>query len=158
MISRTDALMQSIQSYIRTFLDANGYSSLYSLEDDHPNSRTSPLDKTIIVLGHDESGEAKDGELGGPLTFEPITFNLDVLGKDHRSGRNISSIIKEKLESGEPIPLYDYTVNPPVVQDYLPYVDGAIHTRIVFPNPFPWQQHWNVVTFTITLEYNRSYL
>jgi len=158
VLSRVDQLTQSVQDHIRSFLDGAGYSSMYSFQDEYPADRQNPLDKTIVVLGHDQSDPAVDGELGGPLAFEPITYNCDVLGRDHTLGRNIASLIKEKLESGTPIPLYDYSGAAPALVDDIPYVDGAIHTRLRFPNPFPWQQHWNLVTFTITLEYNRSAL
>ena len=158
MLSRVDELTQSLQDYISAFLNGAGYSSLYEFEDVYPQDRQSPLDKTIVVLGHDQSESIVDGELGGPFTFEPITYICDVLGSDHRMGRNIASLLKEKLESGEPIPLNDYSNNTPVEVDSIPYVEGAIHSRLRFPSPKIWQQHWNVVTFTITLEYNRSYL
>jgi hypothetical protein len=158
MLSRVDELTQSLQDYIRSFLDTNGYSGKYVFVDDYPSDRVNPLGKTVIVLSHDESGPAEDGELGGPLAFERITYNCDVLGASHRWGQNIASLVKQKLEDGEAIPLNDYSSPTPTEVDRIPYIDGAIHTRLRFPNPFPWQQHWNVVTFAVSLEYNRSAL
>lgn len=158
MLSRVDELTQSLQDYLRVFLDGGGYSGLYVLSDEYPYERQNPLDKTIIVLGHDQSEAVRDGEIGGPLAFEEITYNCDVLGSTQRFGQNIASLIKQKLEDGSPIPLYDYSSSTPVEVDRVPYIDGALHTRLRFPNPFPWQQHWNVVTFSVTLEYNRSAL
>jgi hypothetical protein len=158
MLSQVDELTKSLKEYIRDFLDSNGYSGLYLFADEYPGDRQNPLDKTIVVLGHDESAAIVEGELGGPLAFEEITYNCDVLGETGVAGRNIASLIKRKLEDGEPIPLYDYSSSTPIEVDKIPYVDGAIHSRLRFPNPYPWQQHWNVVTFSVTLEYNRSAL
>lgn len=158
MLSRVDELTRSLEDYIKSFLNGAGYSGLFEFKYEYPHDRSNPLETTIVVFSHDQTEEVRDGEIGGPLALEPVTYNVDVLGKDQRFGRNIASLIKQKLDSGEPIPLFDYDGDPPLQIDVIPYVDAAVHSRVRFANPLPWQQHWNVVTFTVTLEYNRSYL
>ena len=157
MLSRTDNMTQSLQDWIKSKLDAAGYTGQYALEDVYPHERQNPLDQTIIVIAHDDSGDVEERELGGPLSAVARTFQCDVLGQDHRWGRNLASLIKEALEGGEPIPLNDYTSGAPVQIDLMTNVI-AVHTQPRFTNPKPWQLHWNVVTFTVDDEFNRAYL
>lgn len=158
MLSRVDQVTQSLQDYFRSFLDSNGYSGLYVFTDSFPGDRRAPLDKTIVVLAHDSSNPVRDGEVGGPLAIESVTYHFDVLGSTARFGDNIASILKEKLECGERIPLYDYSSSSPVVSDYIAYVDGVVHTSVRLADPVPSLEHWNVVTFSVELTYNRSAL
>jgi hypothetical protein len=158
MLSRADNILQSLQDYVAAFLDANGFAGKYVFEDEYPSDRQTPLRSNIVVMSHDSSFGAENVELGGPLTEEPMTFLVDVLGKSARYGQNIASLIKQKLESGEPIPVQDYSTASASTVDYIPYVDSALHQRIRFQDPAPWQQFWNTVAFTIRYEYNREYL
>lgn len=159
MLTRTENLTKSLQDWITTKLNAiPGYAGSYEFQELYPSERKNPLDKTIVVLGHSDSAPAQEAELGGPLTIESITFHVDVFGQDMRWGRNIAGLIKEILESGQPIPLNDYSTPIPVEIDKIPRIVDAIHARPKFTDPKPWQQHWNFVTFTVDHEYNRSYL
>ena len=157
MLSRTDNMTQSLQDWIVSKLSMAGYGGNYVMEDEYPADRQSPLEKTILVFAHDDTDETVEAELGGPLSFTSRTFQLDVLGEDARWGRNIAAIVKDALESGEPIPLNDYSSGVAVEIDKI-FRLIAIHTKLRFTNPQPWQLHWNVVTFTIEDEHSRGYL
>jgi len=157
-LSRVDNLTRSLQDWVVSKLDAIGFSGFYVFSDSYPSSIVDPLATSVIVLSHDTSHPAENIELGGPLSKEPITFIVDVFGADMILGRNLASNIKQFMESGEPIPLNDYSSGVAVEIDKISFIDSAVHNRMKFSDPKPWQQHWNVVAFTVPLEYNQAYL
>jgi hypothetical protein len=157
-LSTARNIQQSLKDYVKTYLDSVGYSTKYEMRDAYPSDRNSPLDKTIIVCSLDGAGPARNIEIGGPLTSKTYVFMFDVLGADERYGMNIATLIAEKLEDGENVPLYDYSTSVPVQFDEMHEPRTVTYSRVNFASPEPWQQFWHLASATYLYEYNRSFL
>ena len=157
-ITREQAEMQSLQIFVRNWLNMNGYSGKFVLEDAFDETKREPLETSVIVLDHEESRPYEDREIGGPLTGAKTTFIFDVFGANHTWGFNLATAIGNLLQDGTPIPLYDFSDDAAVISgDQFESVAAAVE-RVRFAAPAPWQAHRWVVAVTVERHFNSTAL
>jgi hypothetical protein len=121
------------------------------------SERRNPLDKTAVCVGLSSGNDAREAEIGGPLTNEVATFVIDVYGSSSRMAKSIAYAVKARLDDGEPFPVLDHAIDPPTQFDSQ-IIDATLLSPVNFTNPEPHRRHWYVVSATMTMVYNRAYL
>lgn len=155
-LSRTEVILQSLQSWLVSHLAAQGYTGLYEMTDTYPQGINTPLDKTIVVVTAENDLPNTPGEIGGPLFYQDRVYAVDVLGSTEKLGQNIAGQIAEKLSNQDRLPMYDFSSGSAVLAQNL-FVASANTLRLRFSNPRPWQRFWYQVTTRIEDEYNVTY-
>lgn len=148
MISREDAITQSVQDHLRYNLyTVIGYpESKVKIEDafdarlfDEKYGDTA-LDKTYIAVAYQFDDGGKGLELGSTLTQFLHTIDFLILGHTPTWGRNVAHVVKAILMTDEgTIPLKDISLTPAPVVDQLVTEEVSVQREFTY-EPRPWNQ------------------
>lgn len=149
MISREDAIQQSVQDHLRTYL--------YGPPFNYPQNRVEitegfnydlldekygeGLPLTLIGVAFTFDNGGRQMEMGSSLTEYLHTIDFLILGHTPTWGRNVANVVKSifRTESGS-IPLFDYSSPQKREIDRLEIEDVRVDREPV-AQPRPWQQH-----------------
>lgn len=156
MISREAKITQSVQTFVKDRLAAQGYDAgRIQVREEFPteDERASQLVKTQVAIGWDFDGGGRQAELGSNLRLYLHTFNCWVFGTTPEYGENVASMVRLVIEANEwLIPLIDIEVDGDPVIDMLLVPDSfpPTITRQYNNDPRPWDR--NVWMTTVKVE------
>lgn len=155
MITREDAITQSLQDHLRTQLfNVHNYPadkvrlldgfSADRMDEDYPDG----LNQTLIATAFQFDTGGTKVEMGSPLTRYRHTVDFLIFGHTPTWGRNVAAVVKAAfLVEEDAIPLLDYTVNvtPRPILEWLPVDEPSLEREIASFDPKPWNAHaWSV--------------
>lgn len=155
MITREQQVEESIQSFVRDQLVANGYGpDKVKYRDAFPTleERATELKLTQVSTGFTFDNGGRPVELGSDLKMRIHTIEFFVFGVTMNEARNVASVIRAILEDARIIPLRDIGAAGRPVIDQLVILDdqGVAVTRQVASDPRPWDHY--VFTTTVKVE------
>lgn len=152
MISREDLVEQSVTNYARTalFTERSYPSTEVEMRESFPYElNEKQLTKNIVALGFNFDDEGHAAEMGSDLTERLYTIEFFVFGLTNTYGRNLANVLKFALTKEPTIPLLDIAQTPPVEIDQL-LVEGCHASRVIVPDPEPWQEFVWTTTLKVT--------
>lgn len=155
MITREQAVTQSVQNFIQDGLVALGYTSDKVFMRDAfptPDERASELVKTTVATGFNFDDGGTRAELGSDLLLRVYTIEFWTFGTTPEYGQNVAHAIRRLLEDEYMVPLQDIReVDNPVI-DKLQVLEprGVLVAHQINPDPRPWDA--NVWTTTVKVE------
>lgn len=155
MITREDAVVQSVQNFVQTGLVALGYTAdKVFMRDAFPtqDERSEELDTTTVATGFNFDDGGKLAEMGSDLILRVYTVEFWTFGTTPEYGSNVAHVIRRILEEDYLVPLQDIREAGSPVIDQLTVLEprGVVVTRQIANDPRPWDM--NVWTTTVKLE------
>lgn len=145
MIPREQQIEQSVQDFLRTQLESEGYiPDVLDLRDSFPSfeERGGELVKSQIATGFVMDPGGRLMELGSDLTQKSHTIEFWTFGTDHDTAQNIAFVIRALIEDAPNalIPLKDVGQEGQPVIDQLQVDDERrpVVQRQVNTDPRPW--------------------
>ncbi len=157
MLTREDLVMQSIQDFVKSGLQATGYGAAQVREEwPTDQERGTPLTATQVAAGYNFDDGGTRAELGSELIRRVYTVELWVFGATLTWGRNTANVIRALLEDEGMVSLKDYAVTGAPEIDKLVLLDqrGVTVQRNISPDPKPWDRF----VFTTTARFEDFYL
>lgn len=148
-LTREDYVIQSVQDYLRTRLDARGYkeNDQFKLLDAYTGGEIeTPLNFNYIASGFNFDDGGRQAEMGSSLISRVYTIEFFIFGRTATWGRNLANAIKFSLEFDGIIPLLDITkARPhPELGDVL-VLESVSAERQIIPDPPDYQRYvWTV--------------
>lgn len=155
MITREDAITQSLQDHLRTqIFSVHGYPadkvrlldafSVDLMDDQYPDG----LNETLVAAAFQFDNGGTPVEIGSALRLFLHTVDFLVFGHTATWGRNVAALVKEAFFTEEgALPLLDYSINtsPRLILEWLPIDDPAMEREVASFDPRPWNAHaWSV--------------
>ena len=156
MITREDAIEQSVSDYVRGELVARGYTvAKVQVREMFPSQdeRATELELTQVAIGFNFDDGGKLVEMGSDLTRRVYTIEFWTFGATPTYGRNVANVIRAIVEdAGGLVPLKDVgTAGQPVIDQLQVLDEGGVRvTRQIASDPLPWDR--NVWTTAVKIE------